>query len=55
VDYKINNLPPGEYTIKVNEVYLEEGDELLEFTVNLPPSPYSGIFCVFRSHYPWMP
>ena len=55
VDYQINNLPPGEYTIKVNEVYLEEGDELLEFTVNLPPSPYSGSFCVFRSHYPWMP
>jgi hypothetical protein len=52
VDYEISNLPPGVYTIKVNGLYLEEGDEPLEFTVDLASSP-SGIFCVYRDHYPW--
>jgi hypothetical protein len=52
VDYEISNLPPGEYTIKVNEVYLEEADEILEFTVDLTSSP-SGTHCVYRDHYPW--
>jgi len=52
VDYQIGNLPPGEYTIKVNGLYLEEGDEILQFTVDLASSP-SGSFCVYRDHYPW--
>jgi len=52
VDYQISNLPPGEYTIKVNGLYLEEGDEILQFTVDLASSP-SGIFCVYRDYYPW--
>ena len=52
IDYEITNLPPGEYTIRVNGLYLEEGDEPLEFTVDLASSP-SGIYCVYRDHYPW--
>ncbi len=52
VDYEIINLPPGEYTISVTELYLQEGDELLEFTVDLTASP-SGEHCVYRDHYPW--
>ena len=52
VDYQISNLPPGEYTIRVNGLYLEEGDEILQFTVDLTSSP-SGSFCVYRDHYPW--
>jgi hypothetical protein len=52
VDYEITNLPPGVYTIKINGLYLEEGDEPLEFTIDLASSP-SGIFCVHRDHYPW--
>jgi hypothetical protein len=52
LELKITNLPPGEYTIKVVEMYLEEGDELLEFTVDLADSA-SGSFCVQRDHYPW--
>ncbi len=52
LDYEINNLPPGEYTIRVNEIYLEEGDEILEFTVDLLSLP-SGSYCVDRDHYPW--
>ena len=49
---KITDLPPGEYTIKVVEMYLEDGDQLMEFTVDLTESP-SGDFCVQRTHYPW--
>jgi len=52
VDYGISNLPSGEYTIRINGLYLEEGDEILEFTVDLASSP-SGSFCVYRDHYPW--
>ena len=52
VYYRISNLPPGEYTIRINGLYLEEGDEILQFTVDLASSP-SGIFCVYRDHYPW--
>lgn len=52
VDYQINNLPPGEYTIRINGLYLEEGNEILQFTVDLASSP-SGSFCIYRDHYPW--
>ncbi|UCD95568.1 MAG: hypothetical protein JSU69_05825, partial [Candidatus Zixiibacteriota bacterium] len=52
LELKITDLPPGEYVIKVVEMYLEEGDQLLEFTVDLAESA-SGSFCVERDHYPW--
>jgi len=52
VHYQISNLPSGEYTIRVYGMYLQEGDEILEFTVDLASSP-SGSFCVYRDHYPW--
>jgi len=52
IDYEIRNLPPGEYTITVIEPYVPEGEEILEFTVDLVSSP-SGIFCVYRDYYPW--
>lgn len=53
VDLEIINLPPGQYTIRVNELYLQTGDDTLEFTINLSSSPYSGSHCVDRDHYPW--
>jgi hypothetical protein len=52
VDYRISNLPAGEYTIVVYELYLMEGDEILQFTVDLSSTP-SGSYCVQRDHYPW--
>lgn len=52
IDYEIRNLPPGEYTITVIEPYVEQGDEILEFTVDLISSP-SGSHCVYRDYYPW--
>jgi hypothetical protein len=52
LDYQITGLPPGEYTIRAVEPYLQEGDEILEFTVDLVSSP-SGAYCVQRDRYPW--
>lgn len=52
VDYEIINLPPGEYTIRINGLYLLPGEEPIEFTVDLAANP-SGQYCVYRGHYPW--
>jgi hypothetical protein len=52
LDLEITNLQPGEYTIKVIELYVFPDDEPLEFTVDLSSSP-SGIYCVERTIYPW--
>ncbi|MGB2696630.1 MAG: carboxypeptidase regulatory-like domain-containing protein [Candidatus Zixiibacteriota bacterium] len=52
VDLRITKLKPGEYTIKVLELYLDPNDEPLEFTVDLISSP-SGTYCIERDHYPW--
>jgi hypothetical protein len=51
VSYRIENLPPREYTIRVYGMYLL-GAQILEFTVDLASLP-SGIHCVYRDHYPW--
>jgi hypothetical protein len=51
VGYRIDNLPPGEYTIRVYGMYLL-GAEILEFSVDLASSP-SGAYCLHRDHYPW--
>jgi len=53
LDLEIVNLPPGEYTISVDELYLYPSDEILEFTVILSSSPSSGSYCVDRDNYPW--
>jgi len=52
VDYQISNLPPGEYVVTVDQLYLQPGAEILEFTVDLVSSP-SGSHCVQRDDYPW--
>jgi hypothetical protein len=52
VNYRIEDLPPGEYTIRVYGMYLDEGDQILEFTVDLASLP-SGAHCVYRDYYPW--
>lgn len=50
--YDVIHLPPGEYRVIVSQQYLLQGDEPLEFTVDLRESP-SGSYCVTRNHYPW--
>ena len=52
VYYELRNLTPGEYTLRVGELYLMPGDELLNCTVDLCSTP-SGSYCVERNHYPW--
>ena len=52
MDYEIRDLPPGEYIISVTEPYVPEGEEVLEFAVDLVSSP-TGSFCVYRDYYPW--
>ncbi len=53
LNYEINNLSPGQYTIRFIEPYLETGDQVLEITVNLS-SATSGSFCLPRNYYPWV-
>jgi hypothetical protein len=52
LDYQIENLAPGEYTIAVVEPYTIEVDAPLEFDVDLSTAA-SGEFCVYRFHDPW--
>ncbi len=52
MDYEIVSLPPGQYTINVIGLYVNEGDDSLKFTVNLSTEP-EGSYCVERQYYPW--
>jgi len=52
VNYEIEGLMPGIYTIKFIEPYTNAQDEKLEFTVDLSRAT-SGTYCVYRNHYPW--
>ncbi len=52
LEFEIINLPPGTYTIVVEEVALYEED-FIEFTINLTTTPITDSYCVFRDHYPW--
>jgi len=56
IEYEFDLLPPGIYTIRVEEPYVGEswhgrGDPLL-FTADLR-NPTTGSFCVQRDYYPW--
>lgn len=52
IDYQINDLKPGTYTIEIKGPYVETTDESLRFDVELY-GQCSGTFCVVRTHYPW--
>ncbi len=52
LDFEIHNIQPGVYTIKIVEPYLYEGEDILEFAVDLSAAT-SGSFCVNRYLYPW--
>jgi hypothetical protein len=53
LDYEVTNLSPGRYTIRVAEPYVEENDQVLEFTLELF-SATSGNYCLERNNYPWI-
>ncbi len=46
------NIEPGLWTIRFSEPYLGEGDEAIEFTVDLLLAT-EGEYCVPRKSYPW--
>lgn len=52
VNYKIEGLMPGKYTIKIIEPCTSDQDEKLEFVLDLFRAT-SGTHCVDRNHYPW--
>jgi hypothetical protein len=52
LDYEIHHLERGVYQVIVVQEWLQEGDEPLDFTMDLLTSP-SGRHCVERDHYPW--
>jgi hypothetical protein len=53
LDMEIVNLPPGIYTVVVNQLYLGGGGETHEFTITLSSLPSSGSHCISRDDYPW--
>jgi hypothetical protein len=54
IEYTINGIAPGTYTIDVIEKYFPSGpnNDPLRFPVDLKKTP-SGSYCVFRGGYPW--
>ncbi len=50
--YRIERLRPRVYTLRIVQPYLRQGDEPLEFTLDLR-APVSDHWCVPRSGYPW--
>jgi len=52
VRYEIYNLEPGQYTLEIKGLYVEDADDKLMFSVQLLGS-CSGTLCVSRTHYPW--
>ncbi|MCX6830263.1 MAG: dockerin type I domain-containing protein [candidate division Zixibacteria bacterium] len=53
MDYRIDNLPAGQYTIRVIEPYVPQGDPVLEFPIDLNLNPV-GYYCVDRPWLPWV-
>ena len=51
-EYFILNVDEDEYTVKIVEPYLSNGDAEMEFTVDFAQQK-SGSFCLDRTEYPW--
>ncbi|MBU8934525.1 MAG: hypothetical protein KOO62_11025 [candidate division Zixibacteria bacterium] len=52
VDYAVNDLPAGEYTVKFVGLYQPPGDDTLSVSLVFDTA-MSGEYCVDRSTYPW--
>lgn len=53
LDFEVVNLKPGVYSIRIIEPYVEDGNQVLEFDLNLV-STSTGRFCLNRTYYPWI-
>jgi len=52
LDYKIENLPPGEYIFQIVEPYISAEDAPIEITLKLK-SAIPWDYCFPRKNYPW--
>lgn len=52
LQFRITDLPPGEYRLIIVEPYRNETDPALDFVIDLTQSP-QAMTCVQRSAYPW--
>jgi len=52
LEYRIPKMPRRTYTIKIKEPYIDDGDEPIEFTIDLKEF-FAGSFSAGRDHYPW--
>lgn len=52
LEYRIPEMPRQTYTIKIKEPYIDEGDDPIEFTIDLKTF-FAGSFSAGRDHYPW--
>jgi len=50
--FEVVNLPQSVYIIVVNEIYLEQDDEQIVFSIDLA-TDFSDSYCTIREHYPW--
>ena len=53
LEYTVRGLKAGIYRVVVTQEYLNEADQLHDFSLDLR-EPSSGQFCVKRAHYPWV-
>jgi hypothetical protein len=52
LDYRLEYIRPGTYTVLIVEPYITDADMPLRFTVDIAPSK-PDTFCVARIGYPW--
>jgi len=52
VDYRIWDIQPGEYTVRIYGMYIYNM-EPLTCTITLPAEPAGGECCIERDQYPW--
>ena len=52
IQIKITDLIPAIYNITINESYLHEGNEIIEFTLDIDTQT-TGLICFSRNGYPW--
>jgi hypothetical protein len=52
LDYDLPNVSKNKVRLKVNEPYVDQGKDKLDFTIDLSLSD-TGTYCLPRNQYPW--
>jgi len=53
LEYQIDNLAPGQYSLQIIEPYLTAPDEALKFIIDLKNTTYDTL-SKLRTNYPWL-